>query len=150
MNARSIIILIVFCVFVTNCDHEERLSKLEKEIQKRNEPFQPDPSLHYNWFNLGQEGHLIIQNRYYVSDIKTTFKQNGFEVTGTVGNLLSMNMYNVKVTCAIKRSSGKDLDVGTTEITNLISGIRSSFSVFVPTAETKVSEIGVSVEYERM
>jgi hypothetical protein len=104
-----------------------------------------NPIMQYTWFNLGQEYRQTVNSFFYISNIKTNYKENGFQVTGLIGNLTTMPMSSVRVQAAIKDSSGKAFTFGTTQVPTLQAGQKLEFSVFVPTSETKTSQVGIFV-----
>jgi len=80
-----------------------------------------------------------------------TFRENGFEVSGIVANLDALSKSTVKVQCAIMDTSlTEKLTFGFTELPLLLPGVKKSFSVFVPTKQTKISEIGIQISDYRM
>lgn len=104
-----------------------------------------NPIFTYTWFNLGQEYRQTVNSFFYISNIKTNYKENGFEVTGLVGNLTTMPMSSVRVQAAIKNSTGTGITFGTTQVPTLLAGKKLEFTVFVPTSETKISQVGILV-----
>lgn len=110
-----------------------------------------DRTANYTWFNLGEDNHQIIDKLFYVASIKTSFKENGFLITGTIGNICSMTINNTIIECAIKDSTlPSKIVTGFSDVSDLLPGDKVSFSVFVATSQTKVSEIGITVKDFRM
>jgi len=151
-----------FSCFIFGCVSERKIDEVEKKlaatearldsfIAEQKKPWTPEPAWDYTWFDLGKEYHLIVNNRFYVSNVKTTFRENGFQVVGLIANLDALGKSNVKIQCAIKDPSiPEKLTFGFSELSYLVPGIKENFSVFVPTNQTKVSEIGVWISEYRM
>ena len=156
---QSILFLIVLSFL--GCDFDQKVDQLEKKLSKtserldslisaRSKPWTPSPYWNYAWFDLGKEYHQIVDH-FYVSKIKTAFKENGFEVSGIIANLDALEKNNIKVQCAIKDSSTTELlTFGFSEIPYLPPGIKMPFTVFVPTRQTKISQVGVWIPEFRM
>ncbi len=145
--------LIVFANSMIGCgnhEQEKKIADLEKALAdveaKQNAPWEPDPAWSYVWFDLGQDFRQTVNQFFYVAKISTTYKQNGFQVNGLIGNLTSMPMTVVRVKGAIKKTGTKELTIGTTDIPVLLAGQKSYFSLFIPTDETKISSVGITVE----
>jgi hypothetical protein len=144
------------------CVSEDRVAAIDKKIEavemrvkQLENPPAPDltlsPFWQYRWFNLGQEYHQVVDARFFVSIKRTVFRQNGYEIEGVIANLDTLAKSDVKIQCAIKDSSGPDkLTIGFISMPYLPPGDKRSFTVFVPTSEAKVSEVGVSIESYRM
>lgn len=110
-----------------------------------------DNTYKFDWFDLGKEGHHIVDRMFYVSDIKTAFKDNGYIVSGIIGNITSMTISNAIVECAIKDTTIKEKVVsGYSGVSILVPGGKVSFNIFIPTTKTNVSEIGVVVRDYRL
>lgn len=110
-----------------------------------------DKTSEYTWFALGEENHQIVNRLFYVANIETTFRENGYQVKGEIGNICAMEISNALVQCGIKDSSVSSKVVsGSTTIETLYSGNKVSFSVFIPTTKTNFKEIGVWVSEYRM
>lgn len=110
-----------------------------------------DQVFKYAWFPLGQESFQVVNRSFYISKITTSFQNNGFQVTGVIGNLTSMTIYNPIVECSIKDSTTKQMVVsGYSGVQALAPGDKEDFNVFIPTTKTNVSEIGVLVRNYRM
>jgi len=157
-----LLILITLICLNLGCGSNQKLEELEKRlnitaskldsvISEFNKPYVPSPYWRYTWFDLGQSYHQVVNSRFYVSSIKTAYKENGFEVTGLIANLDALSKTNVRIECSIKDSAVAELlTFGFSELPYLASGIKKSFTVFVPTRQTKVSEIGVRISDFRM
>jgi hypothetical protein len=149
-------------LFFLGCASNQKVDELEKKVSEttrrldsliteQRKPWTPGPYWNYTWFDLGKDYHQIVNSRFYVSNIKTGFKENGFEVSGTIANLDALNKNNVKIQCAIKDSSVTELlTFGFSEMSYLPSGLKLSFTVFVPTRQTKISQVGVWIPEYRM
>ena len=154
MSAVRLVAIVFISAFISiSCQSrktEARIEALEKKWAdfetERNKAFIPDPYWNYTWFNLGQEYHQKVSTYFYITKISTTYKENGFQVNGIIANLSSMPMAVVKIKAAIKISNSTDVTYGNSEIPILWSARRVPFSIFVPTKETKISEIGISIE----
>ncbi len=110
-----------------------------------------DKTSEYTWFTLGEENHQIVDRLFYISNIETTFKENGYQVKGMIGNICAMEISNAIVQCGIKDSTiGSKVISGTTTVETLYSGSKITFSVFIPTTKTNFKEIGVWVHDYRM
>lgn len=110
-----------------------------------------DKTASYTWFTLGEENHQIVDQLFYVSNIETTFKENGYQITGMIGNISSMEITNAIVQCAIKDSTVTSKVVsGTTTLSTLYSGSKLPFSLFIPTTKTNFKEVGVWINDYRM
>ena len=110
-----------------------------------------DKTSDYTWFTLGEENHQIVDRLFYVSNIETTFKENGYQIRGTIGNICAMEISNAIVQCGIKDSTiNSKVISGTTTMETLYSGSKLTFSVFIPTTKTNFKEIGVWVHDYRM
>lgn len=100
---------------------------------------------------MGKDYHQIVDRLFYVSNINTTFKDNGFIVTGTIGNISSITINNAIVECAIKDTTVKERVIsGNSDAPTLFPGIKTNFRVFIPTTKTNVSQIGVKIRDYRM
>lgn len=153
-------LIMIFSMF--GCVSKKKFDELEKRvavttarldsvIAERNKPWIPSPYWDYTWFDLGKEYRMTVGGNFYVSNIKTSFRENGFQVSGTIANLDALSKSIVKVQCAIKDSSlVEKLTFGFTELPILAPGVKKSFSVFVPTKQTKISEIGIRISDYRM
>lgn len=110
-----------------------------------------DRTYKFEWFDLGKEEHQIVDRLFYISNISTSFKDNGFQVTGTIGNISSMTITNAIVECAIKDTTKEERVIsGYSDAPTLFSGAKTTFSVFIPTTKTNVAEVGVIVRDYRM
>jgi len=110
-----------------------------------------DRTYKFDWFDLGKAEHQIIERVFYVSNIKTVFRDNGYQVTGTIGNTSSMSISNGIIECAVKDTTLKAKVIsGTADIPNLLPGAKESFSVFIPTIKRDISEIGILLKDYRM
>ncbi len=110
-----------------------------------------DKTSSYTWFTLGEDYHQIVNQLFYISNIETTFKENGYQITGLIGNTCSMEITNVIVQCAIKDSTVISKVVsGTTAISTIYPGSKVSFSIFIPTTKTNFKEVGVWINEYRM
>jgi hypothetical protein len=146
----------------SGCDSNKRVDELESKLNattarldsfivQRSKPWEPKPTWDYTWFDLGKEYHQIVGSRFYVSNIQTSYRENGFQVTGLIANLDAIAKSTVKVQCAIKDSTlTETLTFGYIEIPYLLSGVKTNFSVFVPSKQTKISQIGVWISSYRM
>mgnify|MGYP001551592325 CR=1 FL=1 len=152
-----LLILITFFVSCSSSDLNKRMDKLTTRMDSLEKnrfgiDLHPDDRTYkFEWFDLGKEGHQIIDGLFYVSDIKTSFKDNGYQVSGTIGNITTMTINNVIVECAIKDTTVKERVIsGYSGAPTLFPGVKTSFDVFIPTTKTNVSEIGVLVRDYRM
>lgn len=130
-----------------------RMDSLEKDPFRIAYPDinKEDLTRNYQWFNLGEDLHQIVDKHFYVSSITTSYKENGFQIKGIIGNVCSMNINNAIIECAIKDSTKQTkLNIGFSDVPYLYSGAKVNFSVFVPTGQTKVSEIGVLIRDYRL
>jgi len=110
-----------------------------------------DKTSSYTWFTLGEDNHQIVNQFFYVSNIETTFKENGYQITGMIGNTCSMEITNAIVQCAIKDSTLQSKVVsGTSTISTLYSGSKLPFSLFIPTTKTNFKEVGVWINDYRL
>jgi hypothetical protein len=156
------IIFITFTLSLAGCASDQKVDELEKKlatttarldslVAEHKTPWSPGPYWNYTWFDLGKDYHQTVNGRFSVTNMKTTLKENGFEVSGTIANLEELTKHNVKIRCAIKDSSVAGLlTFGYSEVSHLPSGLNTSFTVFVPTRQTKVSQVGVWVPEYRM
>ena len=153
-------IVIIGVILLFSCstnDINKRLDKLSDKIDTlEKHPFginlyPEDKTYEFEWFDLGKDYHQIVDRLFYVSNISTTFKDNGFMVTGTIGNISSITINNAIVECAIKDTTVKErVILGNSDAPTLLPGIKTIFSVFIPTTKTNVSEIGVKIRDYRM
>lgn len=126
--------------------------QLDSMITEQKKLFTPDPSWNYTWFDLGQDYHQIVDGHFYVTSVKAKHNENGYTVSGIVGNLDAMNKTLIKVQCGIKDSINKKDTIisGYIEVNALPSGAKKSFTVFVPMNTKNVSQIGVTIpEYRQ-
>ncbi len=159
----TILLSISFLIVLSflGCASDQKVDQLEEQLKQtserldslisaKNKPWTPSPYWNYAWFDLGKDYHQIVDH-FYVSQIKTVFKENGFEVSGTIANLDALDKNDVKVQCAIKDSSTTELlTFGFSEMPYLPPGVKMSFTVFVPTRQTKISQVGVWIPEFRM
>lgn len=110
-----------------------------------------DKTSDYTWFTLGEDNHQIVDKLFYISNIETTFKENGYQVRGMIGNICAMEISNCIVQCGIKDSTVSSKVIsGTTTVETLYSGSKIPFSIFIPTTKTNFKEIGVWIHDYRM
>jgi hypothetical protein len=161
--------LFVLIVVICSCknDNDERIKNieqrvesleysnlfLEKNIEKTNQiSFSDTTSIStFKWFRLGDTYFDIVNHYFQVTTVKSEYINNGYQITGIITNLLSLDMSQVKVTGAIENNS-KQMKVvtGSVELPNLISGQKTYFSLFIPTSQTNVEKVGIKVEMGRM
>lgn len=151
------LLALIMILSMFGCVSKKKFNELEKRVASNTArldsltktpevPWYANPYWNYIWFDLGKEYNQIVDGHFYVSSIKTSFRENGFEVTGIIANLDALAKTNVKVQCAIKDTSlAEKLTFGFSEVPVLAPGIKRNFSVFVPTKQTKISEIGVTI-----
>lgn len=143
------------CTSTTTNKKIEKLTRRVDSLEKNSiwgmDISPEDRSYKFDWFDLGISGHQIIGSLFYVSNIKTTFKDNGYQVNGTIGNISSMTISNAIIECAIRDSTTKEKVIsGTSDIPTLSPSAKETFNVFIPTTKTNVSEIGVIIKEYRM
>jgi hypothetical protein len=153
---------LIFGIFICSCNSsqtEKRLGKLSAKVDSLEKhalllPISTDDkdrTYKFDWFDLGKQGHQIINSIFYISDINTSFKENGCRVTGTIGNITSMDMDNVVVECAIRDTTQLERVVsGYSEVKTIPRGYKGNFNVFIPTTKTNVLEIGILIKSYRM
>jgi len=59
----------------------------------------------YTWFKLGSASHQIVDRHFYISNMQTVYRENGFEISGRIGNITSMSMNIVSIECAVSDST---------------------------------------------
>lgn len=128
-----------------------RVDSLEKNAFWGLDIAPDDRTYKFDWFDLGKDEHQIVDRLFYISNIKTTFRDNGYDVSGTIGNISSMSISNAIIECAVKDTTIKAKVIsGSSDVSTLFPGYKLNFSVFIPTTKTNVSEIGVLVRDYRM
>lgn len=141
----------------TSSDINKRIDTLSAKVDTlEKHPFgidkyPEDRTYKFDWFELGKEQHQILDRLFYVSDIKTSFRDNGYHISGTIGNITTMSISNAIVECAIKDTTIKERVIsGYSTAPTLLPGVKMSFELFIPTTKTNVTEIGVLVRDYRM
>lgn len=158
----SISLIAFFGLFIYSCGTNEldkkfdNLSAKVDSLEKHALIFpvntnEDDRTYKFDWFDLGKAEHQIIERVFYVSNIKTVFRDNGYQITGIVGNISSMSIANGIIECAVKDTTIKTKVItGTADIPNLSPGVKETFSVFIPTIKRDISEIGIMLKDYRM
>ena len=127
-----------------------RIDSLEKNpfgIDK----FPDDKTYKFDWFDLGKPGHQILDRLFYVANVQTSFRDNGYSIKVTVANITTISITNAIVECAIKDTTTRERVVsGYSTAPTLYPGEKVTFDVFVPTTKTNVTEIGVLIRNYRM
>lgn len=91
----AIVILAIFVMFVQGLKSVEKKltvtsTRLDSLLAEQRKPWSPDPYWSHTWFDLGKAYHQVVYHGggdFYVSDLKTSYRENGFLVTGTIANL---------------------------------------------------------------
>ncbi len=162
-------VVLLLVLFLNSCNRlnkEEnskvdlRLKELEKEltILKKYVEFKDQVSFtdssainEYRWFRLGDSYYSYVNDNFIVQAVKSEFKNNGYEITGLVTNVLSLSTTQAKVIGAILDSSKeKKVITGSVEIPILNPGEKTDFTLFIPTSQTNVERVGVKIKSGRM
>jgi hypothetical protein len=163
MNKLSLAIAAFLVTIILSCNSNSQREKIIlhdtqiDSIRRFDEKFfgwnsnKEDKTSDYTWFTLGEDNHQIVDRLFYVSNIETIFKENGYQIKGTIGNICAMEISNAILQCGIKDSTiSSKIISGTTTVETLNSGSKIDFSVFIPTTKTNFKEIGVWVHDYRM
>ena len=152
---------IFFVIFFSGCSSydankridalTERIDSLEKHALWTGKGHPEVRTFKFEWFDIGKDEFHFVGKVFYVTNIKTEFKQNGYQVSGVIANTSSMSIDNPIVECAIKDTTTKEKVVsGFSNAPNLFPGAKLPFNVFIPTTKSNVSEVGVLVRDYRM
>jgi hypothetical protein len=169
MKLKLSLLLFAFIAVICSCnnandasikDIEQRLQYLEysnrflkNNIETTHQiSFSDTTSIsNFKWFLLGDSYFDLVNNNFQVAQVKSEYLNNGYQITGIVTNLLSLNMSQVKITGAIENNSKRmKVVTGSVELPNLIPGVKTVFILFIPTSQTNVEKVGIKVEMGRM
>jgi len=169
MKNISNLILLFSIVVMCSCNNtnDDKIKNIEKRIQlleienailKNNVEkthqvsFSDTTSIStFKWFRLGDTYFDIVNHYFEVAQVKSEYINNGYQITGIVTNLLSLNMSQVKITGAIENNSKQmKIITGSVEIPSLMPGQKTIFNLFIPTSQTNVEKVGIKVEMGRM
>jgi hypothetical protein len=166
-NLYSLLFALIVVVCSCNNPNDDRIKNLEQRVQyleysnivlKNNIEkthqisFSDTTSIStFKWFRLGDAYFDIVNHYFEVAQVKSEYLNNGYQITGIVTNLLSLNMSQVKITGAIENNSKQQKVVtGSVELPNLMPGEKTIFTLFIPTSQTNVEKVGIKVEMGRM
>jgi hypothetical protein len=153
--------LFIFNSFIIcSCNKNDKIIKLEKEVdllkkhieQTHQVSFSDTTSIpNYRWFRLGYPGYSFVNSYFIVDSVISEYKNNGYEISGVVTNLLSLRMIQTKIFGAIiNDSKNRKVITGYIEIPILNPGEKTEFSLFIPTSQTNVEKVGINITPGRM
>jgi hypothetical protein len=161
--------VLLLVLFLNSCNQSKkeeeskidlRLKELEKEltflknhVELKNQVSFADSSAinEYKWFRLGDSYYSFVNNYFIVQAVKSEFKNNGYEITGLITNILSLRTMQTKIIGAIlDGSKEKKVITGSVEIPVLNPGEKTDFTLFIPTSQTNVETVGIKVKNGRM